>query len=117
MRTRRHLSSSDPMSLESGHRGPVQEETGHTSVLLHEAAVNLAIQPDDVVLDATLGGAGHAKALVQSLGTKGIFIGIDADGGAIERAQKALKDTVAKVFLIEGNFRNVESCLGKHGIH
>jgi len=104
------------MSLESVHRSVVQRETGHTPVLLHEVEANLAIRPDDCLLDATLGGAGHAKALARLLGAKGIFIGIDADRGATLRAQEALKDVVAKIFLIEGNFRNVESYLGKHGI-
>lgn len=106
MRTRRHLSSSDPVSLIGGHR----------PVLLQEAIEHLAIRPDDIVLDGTLGGAGHAREIVRMLGTKGIFIGIDADHAAINRAQDALQDAVATVHLIEGNFRNAESYLGKHGI-
>lgn len=106
MRTRRHLSSSDPMSLAGGHR----------PVLLHECLDTLIIQPDDIVVDATLGGAGHAREIVKLLGTKGRFIGIDADSAAIERARFALKDAVAPVHLIQGNFNNVELYLGKHGI-
>lgn len=89
---------------------------GHRTVLLDESIEALAIRPDDIVLDGTLGGAGHAKSIAHKLGTKGVFIGIDADHAAIERAQEALKGSVAKVHLIEGNFRNVESHLGKHGI-
>lgn len=89
---------------------------GHRSVLLHEVIETLAIRPDDIVVDATLGGAGHAKAIAQLLGTKGAFIGIDADAAAIERAREALKDVVTPTHLIQGNFKNVESYLGKHGI-
>ena len=106
MRTRRQRSSSDPMSLNEGHR----------PVLLHESLENLAIEPDDIVLDATLGGAGHAKEIVKLLGTNGIFIGIDADKDAIARAEEALKGASAKVILIHGNFRDIESHLGKHEI-
>lgn len=106
MRTRRHQSSSDPMSLIGGHR----------PVLLQEAIEHLAIRPDDIVLDGTLGGAGHAREIVHQLGTKGVFIGIDADSAAIERAREALGSAVAQVHLIEGNFRHAESYLGKHGI-
>ncbi|MFZ2719817.1 MAG: 16S rRNA (cytosine(1402)-N(4))-methyltransferase RsmH [Minisyncoccia bacterium] len=89
---------------------------GHRSVLSGEIVETLAIRPDDVFLDGTLGGAGHAKLIAQMLGTKGIFIGIDADHDAILRAEEALTEAVAKVVLIEGNFRDVESHLGKHGI-
>jgi len=89
---------------------------GHRSVLLHEVIETLAIRPDDIVLDATLGGAGHAKAIAMLLGTKGVFIGIDADAAAIGRAREALKDVVATTLFIQGNFKDVESHLGKHGI-
>jgi 16S rRNA (cytosine1402-N4)-methyltransferase len=89
---------------------------GHRSVLLHEVIETLAIRPDDIVVDATLGGAGHAKAIASLLGTKGMFLGIDADATALERAREALKDVVTPTHFIQGNFRNVESYLGKHGI-
>jgi 16S rRNA (cytosine1402-N4)-methyltransferase len=106
MRTRRHLSSSDPVPHESGHR----------SVLLHESLESLKLEKNDIVLDATLGGAGHAKEIAKHLTSKGILLGIDADGDAIKRAEKALKGAKAKVILIEGNFRKLESYLGKHVI-
>lgn len=86
---------------------------GHRPVLLHEVIECLAIRPDDIVLDGTLGGAGHAREIVHQLGTKGVFIGIDADAAAIGRAREALKETVATVHLVEGNFRNAESYLSK----
>jgi 16S rRNA (cytosine1402-N4)-methyltransferase len=105
MRTRRQRSSSDPMSL-----------MGHRSVLLHECLEQLALAPDDVVVDATLGGAGHAKEIVKLLGPKGIFLGIDADKDAIDRAKEALHDASATVHLEQGNFKDLESYLGKHVI-
>lgn len=106
MRTRDSQSSSDPMSLIGGHR----------TVLLHESLDILNIRPDDVVVDATLGGAGHARAIAGLLGSKGTLIGIDADPDALMRAEEALKDAVCRVILVEGNFRDMESHLGKHGI-
>ncbi len=91
-------------------------ETGHKPVLLHEVVESLVLRPDDVVLDATLGGAGHTKAIVEKLGPKGMLLGIDADAAAIARAKDALKGAEAQVFLEQGNFRDVESLRGKHGI-
>lgn len=89
---------------------------GHRPVLLHEVIESLQIRPDDIVLDGTLGGAGHAKEIVHKLGTKGVFIGIDADAAAITRAKEALQDSVAQVNLVEGNFRDAGRHLDNLGI-
>ncbi|HWO07770.1 MAG TPA: 16S rRNA (cytosine(1402)-N(4))-methyltransferase RsmH [Candidatus Paceibacterota bacterium] len=89
---------------------------GHRSVLLHESVEYLAVQASDIVVDATLGGAGHAAAIVERLGPAGIFLGIDADTEAIERAHARLQGAAPKIILEQGNFRDVESYLGKHGI-
>jgi 16S rRNA (cytosine1402-N4)-methyltransferase len=96
MRTRRTKSSSNPVPSET-----------HRSVLLHEAIEGLDIKIDDVVVDATLGGAGHAKEIANKLGEGGNFIGIDADSDAIERARIALKEAKPKVHLVQENFRNL----------
>lgn len=89
---------------------------GHRPVLLQEVIESLQIRPDDIVLDGTLGGAGHAKEIVHKLGTKGVFIGIDADAAAITRAKEALRDSVAQVNLVEGNFRDAGRHLDNLGI-
>lgn len=118
MRTRRLISSSDPVPS-SGHRPQLKKAdlTGHKTVLLHEAIEALQIKPDDIVVDATLGGAGHARAIAGLLGRKGMLIGIDADGGAILRAKTALQAfKKPKIYLVPGNFRNLSSELEKLGI-
>jgi 16S rRNA (cytosine1402-N4)-methyltransferase len=113
MRTRRSQSSSDPVS--SGHR-PSTVLGGHKPVLLHESISALDIQKGDTVVDATLGGAGHARDIVQKLGKEGAFVGFDLDHDAIERAREALESSTCKVHLIEANFRNLEVELQKLGI-
>lgn len=106
MRTR-HFSSSDSVPSFT---------TTHRPVLLHEVIRTLAIRADDIVVDATLGGAGHAKALVKGLGGNGLFIGFDVDREQIERARKALAGSRAKTHLVNENFRNLEHELTKRGI-
>ena len=88
-------------------------QAGHRSVLLHEALELLAIQADDAVVDATLGGAGHAQAIAGMLGLHGILIGIDADHDAIVRAQERLADALPTVHLVEANFRDISAQLAK----
>lgn len=92
--------------------------TTHETVLLEEAVEALSIEPGDVIVDATIGGAGHFKAIYQALGTEGMVIGIDADEEAISRAQAVVaeKKTGPQVRLIEGNFRNIGAMLDDAGV-
>ncbi|HWH16546.1 MAG TPA: 16S rRNA (cytosine(1402)-N(4))-methyltransferase, partial [Candidatus Paceibacterota bacterium] len=46
-------------------------ETRHETVLLQESVDALSVVPGDVVVDATLGGAGHFMALARALGKDG----------------------------------------------
>ena len=110
MRTRHIGSSSDLVPSNKPESGK------HQTVLLHEAIEELSIKPADTVVDATLGGAGHAREIVDLLDEKGTFIGFDLDEDAIVRAQVALADVKPRTFLIESNFRNIERELGERGI-
>ncbi|MBI5470024.1 16S rRNA (cytosine(1402)-N(4))-methyltransferase RsmH [Candidatus Kaiserbacteria bacterium] len=86
---------------------PVTSIDGHQTVLLHEAIDLLKIKSTDVVVDATLGAAGHAKAIVEKLGSNGVFVGFDLDADAIERTQSALAGAKSGIHLIESNFREI----------
>jgi 16S rRNA (cytosine1402-N4)-methyltransferase len=92
-------------------------ENRHVSVLLQESIDALQLEASDVVVDGTIGGAGHFAALRESLGTEGTLIGIDADDAAITRAE-ALPPMQGgpSVHLINDNFRNLGSILDTLGI-
>lgn len=107
MRTRRNVSSSDPV---------LRPEVVHQSVLLHEAIELLALEPHHVVLDATVGGAGHTRAMAAALGSTGTIVGLDQDTYAIERAQKALVGVAPQVRLAVANFRNAHTVLPSLGV-
>jgi len=110
MRTRRSKSSGDPVVV--NHRpNPVGD--GHRSVLLHEVTTSLALKPDDVVVDATLGGGGHAREILGHLEKKGVFVGFDADEEAIERCRKLFSTQQAAVHFVHANFRNIKTELEK----
>ena len=55
----------------------------HTSVLLNEVLENLAIRPDGIYVDGTLGGGGHSCHILERLAEGGRLIGIDQDTDAI----------------------------------
>jgi 16S rRNA (cytosine1402-N4)-methyltransferase len=86
----------------------------HTTVLLTEAVDALAIKRDGVIVDATLGAHGHGARIVEQLGSKGFYIGIDADPEAIREAEEALvgKPTIR---LRVGNFRDINSIVNAQG--
>ena len=93
------------------------ESTIHTSVLLHEVIETLSIEADDLVIDATLGGGGHAREIILRLENDGVYIGIDADQGALDRFAKVCPETKAQVLLVRENFRNIAKVLETTGYH
>src|SRR3989344_5722344 len=112
MRTRRSQSSSDPVSSVLSSTLGVK----HRSVLLHEAVEMLAIHANDTVVDATLGGAGHAHAMADRLGVEGTLIGFDLDEDALLRARLALEDSKPHTHVVKANFRNLAQELHTLGI-
>ena len=88
----------------------------HTSVLLEETVDGLAVKPDGIYVDATLGGGGHAFEVCSRLSGKGRFIGIDQDAAAIEAAGERLKDFGEKVTIIRSNYRELKSVLRSIGV-
>lgn len=95
-------------------------EARHDSVLMKEVLEALAIEPDDTVVDGTLGGAGHFTELCSALGGDGTIIGIDADPAAVERGREAYaldrRPTRPVAHLVNDNFRNLTHILERLGI-
>lgn len=76
----------------------------------------LAPEPGDVIVDATVGGAGHLAAFSYVLGSKGVLVGIDADSHALARAAERLGEVKHALHLVQGNFRNLTTHLEEVGI-
>ena len=83
---------------------------GHKPVLLEECLEALAIKPDGIYLDGTLGRAGHSLEIVRRL-TAGRLIGIDRDEAALTAAKERLSPYADKVTLIHGNFEQLGDIL------
>lgn len=80
----------------------------HTTVLLEEAVDGLAIKPDGIYVDCTLGGAGHSKLIASRLGEGGRLIAFDQDDWALDNARVRLAPYMDKVTLVKSNFRDLE---------
>lgn len=66
--------------------------TEHRSVMLEEAVAALDPKDGETVVDATFGGGGHARRILEKLAPDGRVVGIDRDPQAIERASELLRD-------------------------
>lgn len=90
----------------------------HTTVLLQETIDSLAIKPDGIYVDATLGGAGHSALLLSRLGPQGHLYAFDQDQTAIDHAKKRLAKYLdqGQVTFIKANFRQLKDQLAEHGV-
>ena len=82
----------------------------HVSVLLDECIDNLAIRPDGIYVDGTLGGAGHSSQIAKRL-TTGRLIGIDRDQVALKAAGERLAPYQNNVTLVHSNFCHMKQVL------
>ncbi|WP_141603410.1 16S rRNA (cytosine(1402)-N(4))-methyltransferase RsmH [Terrilactibacillus laevilacticus] len=87
----------------------------HVTVLKKEAVDGLAIRPDGVYVDCTLGGGGHSEEIVKQL-TTGHLYAFDQDLVAITAAKERLHPYKDKVTFIRSNFRYLKSCLVAHEV-
>jgi 16S rRNA (cytosine1402-N4)-methyltransferase len=87
----------------------------HTPVLLTQAIDGLALQPSTICIDATLGGGGHAEAILNAVGPEGRFLGLDADPEALSRAKSRLARFAGQTTLVQANFRDIRAVADAHG--
>ena len=87
----------------------------HYSVLLEECIEALAIRPDGVYVDGTLGLGGHSEQIAQRL-TTGRLIAIDRDETALIRAGERLAPWADRITFVHGNFRDLTRLLAENGV-
>ena len=90
-------------------------EYTHQPVLLNECIQGLAIRPEGVYVDGTLGRAGHSREIAKRL-TTGRLLCIDRDQAAIDAAEERLAPWRDRVTLIHSNFDRLGDILREEGI-
>lgn len=91
-------------------------EFKHKSVLLDETIEGLAIKPDGIYVDGTLGGGGHSYHICRNLSKQGRLIGIDQDDAAINAATARLQEFADRVTIVRSNYCNMKAVLQDLGI-
>jgi len=88
----------------------------HTPVLLNEALHWLNPRRDGVYVDATVGGGGHAEAILERIIPGGRLIGIDRDEVAVEAAAARLARFGEAVVLVRQNYAAIKEVLRTLGL-
>lgn len=76
----------------------------------------LAPRPGGIYVDGTVGGAGHARRILDASAPDGMLIGFDRDAEAIAAATERLAPYGARVKLIHNNFSSIGLALAGLGI-
>jgi len=92
------------------HRRP--DVTGHIPVLLAESIAALMVRSGKTYIDCTVGGGGHAEAIVKA---GGHLTGLDADPQAIRTAQARLQ-RYKDVTLVNENYINITDVCRKQNL-
>jgi len=91
----------------------------HQSALLQQVVENLALAPGQVIVDATLGSAGHFCAIAPLVAPGGIAIGIDRDVEAISRSERYVSElalTDVQTQLVHAPFSELRRVVARFGI-
>ena len=88
----------------------------HKPVLLKDVIEYLRCSEGKVYVDGTLGDGGHTEQILKESFPSGKVIGIDLDNQIIERAAQRLKKFKNRVYLVQGNYKNIKEILKGIGI-
>lgn len=83
----------------------------HVPVLLEEVLQFLEVRPGALYVDCTLGGGGHARAIMERSDGWARLIGIDRDPQAILAARQVLEPFGENVRIVQGNFKDLATLL------
>ena len=85
----------------------------HKPVLLDEVIRNLRCTPGKLLVDGTVGGGGHARAILEKTAPNGRLIGIDWDEKALVKARSNLQSYEERLVLVQENFALIGPVLAR----
>ena len=83
----------------------------HIPVMITEVLSYLAIQPDGIYLDGTIGPGGHATPVLKELTNGGKVVGIDRDEEALDICKQNLKTSSSFLSLHHNSYDNLDKIL------
>ena len=92
------------------------EMSRHTPVMLQEVLSYLKLLPGKVIVDCTLGEAGHSEGVLGKITPGGYLIGIDQDDDALSSSRRRLSRFEGSFNLVNSNFQGIRDVLQNLGI-
>ncbi len=87
----------------------------HVTVMRDEVVAAIAPRASGVYADCTLGGGGHAEALLEASAPDGRLLGIDRDTVALEAAGRRLARFEGRATLVHGELRDLKALAHANG--
>ena len=91
----------------------------HQPVLLKEVIEILNPQSGQIYIDATIGGGGHAKEILERIKPNGKLLGIDWDKEQIDRLKIKFSEYLKSnnLILVNDNYKNLENIIKQYNFH
>jgi 16S rRNA (cytosine1402-N4)-methyltransferase len=87
----------------------------HVTVLLKEVVQVIAPRDGGRYFDGTLGGGGHAQAILEASAPSGMLAGTDLDSDAVSRLEETFKPFGTRIRLFGGNYTSINTVCSKLG--
>lgn len=94
----------------------MEKKYSHNPVLVKEVISFLNPRQGQIIVDATIGGAGHSAEILQRISPGGLLIGIDRDEEALRLVSERLKPFKGSFKLINKNFKDLKEILKDIGV-
>ena len=106
------MSLQDPQGPQST---AMATEEGHLPVMVEEVLESLSPAPGSFQIDATVGGGGHSRPILEATSPDGRLLGLDADRAAIARTRERLAGFSQRVTLRQANFEQLAHVAAETG--
>lgn len=89
----------------------------HIPVLLNEVIETIDPKPGENLVDGTVGGGGHAEAILEKTSPDGKLLGIDLDGEAMIASKRRLEKYSERIILAKRNFIDFSEIKKEYDFH
>ncbi|HLC64066.1 MAG TPA: 16S rRNA (cytosine(1402)-N(4))-methyltransferase RsmH [Patescibacteria group bacterium] len=83
----------------------------HQPVLLEEVIKYLNPRKNQNYIDGTVGGGGHAKAILERISPRGHLLGLDRDPEAIQASKQSLSADADRVLLVQKSYTKIKEVI------
>lgn len=81
--------------------------SGHQPVMVAESLTLLKVRPGGRYIDATFGGGGHTRAILEASAPDGRVLALDADPAAVARGEALAQEVGPRLTVRHGNFADI----------